>query len=54
MYTSTDTKNAKRELRYTVVPDPIDADPDDDFGFNETFETYGDAKTYSPTQQRDI
>jgi hypothetical protein len=54
LYTSTDTTTAKREMRYTLVPDPIDAGPDDDFGFNETFETYGDAKTYSPTQQRDI
>ena len=54
MYTSTDTITAKREMRYTLVPDPIDAGPDDDFGFNETWEEYGDAKTYSPTQQRDI
>ena len=54
LYTSTDTTTAKREMRYTLVPDPIDAGPDDDFGFNETWDTYGDAKTYSPTQQRDI
>ena len=53
-YTGTDTATARREMRYTLVPDPIDAGPDDDFGFNETWETYGDAKTYSPTQQRDI
>ncbi len=53
-YTSTDTATAKREMRYTLTPDPIDAGPDDDFGFNETWETFGDAKTYSPTQQRDI
>ena len=54
MYTSTDTKNAKREMRYTVVPDPIDAGPDDDFGFNETWEIFDNVKTYSPTQQKDI
>jgi len=54
MYTSSDITTAKREMRYTLVPDPIDAGPDDDFGFNETWEAYGDAKTYSPTQQRDI
>ena len=54
MYTSTDTTTAKREMRYTLVPDPIDAGPDDDFGFNETWEMHDDAKTYSPTQQRDI
>lgn len=54
MYASSDTTTAKREMRYTVTPDPIDAEPDSDFGFNETWETYGDSKTYSPTQQRDI
>ncbi len=36
--TNTDTQNAKREVRYTVTPDPIDAGPDDDFGFNEGIE----------------
>ena len=54
MYTSTDTVNAKREMRYTVVPDPIDAAPGDDFGFNENWEFFNDSKSYSPTQQIDI
>ena len=54
MYTSTDTVNAKREMRYTVVPDPIDAAPGDDFGFNENWEFFNDSKDYSPTQQIDI
>lgn len=54
MYSGSDTTTAKREVRYTVVPDPIDADPDDDFGFNETWSFFNDAKTYSPTQQVDI
>jgi hypothetical protein len=53
-YTETDTTTAKREMRYTVVPNPIDAQPDDDFGFNETWEYLGDSKSYSPTQQTDI
>ena len=53
-YTGTDTVNAKREMRYTVVPDPIDAVPGDDFGFNENWEFFNDSKTYSPTQQMDI
>ena len=53
-YTETDTTTAKREMRYTVVPDPIDAQPDDDFGFNENWEYLGDSKSYSPTQQTDI
>jgi hypothetical protein len=54
MYTSTDTVNAKREMRYIAEPDPIDAGPDDDFGFNENWEFFNDSKTYSPTQQMDI
>ena len=54
MYTSTDTVNAKREMRYTVVPDPIDSAPDDDFGFNENWEYFNDSKSYSPTQHIDI
>ena len=53
-YNSTDVATAKREMRYTVTPDPIDAGPDDDFGFSESWETFGDSKSYSPTQQRDI
>ena len=53
-YASTDVNLAKREMRYTVVPDPIDAQPGDDFGFDETWEQFSDSKTYSPTQQTDI
>ena len=53
-YTSTDVASAKREMRYTVEPDPIDAEPDDDFGFNDNWDFFQDAKTYSPTQQIDI
>jgi hypothetical protein len=51
---STDLTTAKREMRYTVVPDPINVDPDDDFGFTETWETFTDSKVYSPTKQVDI
>jgi len=54
MYSDTDIVNAKREVRYTVVPDPIDAEPGDDFGFDESWELLGDSRTYSPTQQTDI
>jgi hypothetical protein len=54
MYADTDTTTAKREMRYTVTPDPIDAAPDDEFGFNENWEFLNDSKTYSPTQQTDI
>jgi hypothetical protein len=54
MYTNTDQTIAKREQRYTAVPDPIDADPSDDFGFSETFEFFTDSRNYSPTKQEDI
>jgi hypothetical protein len=54
LYTGTDTSIAKREMRYTVTPDPIDASPDDDFGFNENWEILDDSRTYSPTQGTDI
>jgi len=53
-YSSSDATTAKREMRYTVTPDPIDAQPEDDFGFNESVEMFFDSKEYSPTQQKDI
>lgn len=54
LYADTNTQTAKREMRYTVVPDPIDAEPGDDFGFTELWEDFTDSKQYSPTQQTDI
>ena len=54
MYTNTDTKTATREVRYTAVRDPIDAEPGDDFGFTEEWLDFSDSKTYSPTRQEDI
>ena len=53
-HTSTDIVSAKREMRYTVQPDPINADPDDDFGFDGSWEYFDDSKTYSSSQQTDI
>ena len=50
----TNTTTAKREMRYTVTPDPTTAGPDDDFGFNETTSFFSDGKKYSPTQQKDV
>jgi hypothetical protein len=49
-----DTQTAKRSVRYTVTPDPIDAEPNDDFGFSESIDFFTDSKEYSPTQQTDI
>ena len=54
LYAGTDTATAKREMRYTLTPDPIDANADDNFGFNEEWNFFDDSKTYSPTQQKDI
>jgi hypothetical protein len=54
VYADTNRTTAKREMRYTVEPDPIDAGPDDDFGFSENWEFFNDSKTWSPTQQKDI
>ena len=54
LYTSTDTKPAKREMRYTATPVPADAGPSDDFGFSESCTDFSDSKTYSPTQGKDI
>lgn len=53
-YSGTDVQNARREMRYTVQPDPIDAGPDDNFGFDESLEMFFDGRDYSPTQQIDI
>tara|TARA_B100000427_G_C15453586_1_gene570684 strand:- start:243 stop:1040 length:798 start_codon:yes stop_codon:yes gene_type:complete len=54
LYADTNTKTAKREMRYTVTPDPVDALPGDDFGFSEDWKDLGDSKDYSPTRQEDI
>jgi len=54
MYSNTDIQTAKREVRYTVTPDPIDAEPTDDFGFSENWEFFDDSKEYSPSRQIDI
>tara|TARA_B100000965_G_C19376184_1_gene662566 strand:+ start:11 stop:823 length:813 start_codon:yes stop_codon:yes gene_type:complete len=53
-YTETDTRAAKREMRYTVTPDPADAGPEDDFGFSENTTMFSDSKIYSPTRREDV
>ena len=53
-YANTDTQAAKREMRYTVTPDPITAGPEDDFGFSETTTMFSDSKKYSPTRREDV
>ena len=41
-------------MRYTAVPDPIDAGPADDFGFTDSWQDFSDGKDYSPTRKEDI
>jgi len=53
-HSSSDLSSAKREMRYTVTPDPLNAGPDDDFGFDGGWESFDDSKEYSPTQKVDI
>ena len=68
-YSDTNTRTAKREQRYTVVPKPkqdynddgvIDTDdtpfiePGDDFGFTETSTFFGDGKEFAPNRGVDI
>ena len=53
-HTDTNVKTSKRAMRYTVTPDPVNAGPDDDFGFSETSTVFSDAKSYSPTRGKDI
>ena len=42
-YTDLPDKSPKREQRYKVSVDPITADADDNFGFNETTSFFQDA-----------
>ena len=52
-YTDMPVKAPKREQRYSVTPDPLSADADDDFGFNETTSFFEDAKNYDETTGTD-
>ncbi|WLW36927.1 tail sheath stabilizer and completion protein [Synechococcus phage S-8S29] len=53
MYTRIDTTSAPREVRYTIQPDPITADADDDFGFGIVDEDFSDNKKRNPTSGQD-
>jgi hypothetical protein len=52
-YATSVDRQAPRELRYTVEPDPLNADPTDDFGFSEFSSHYVDAKDYNPVTGQD-
>ena len=49
MYTDVNTTSAPREVRYTIQPDPLTADADDDFGFSETSSFFQDAEEAGTT-----
>jgi T4-like virus Myoviridae tail sheath stabiliser len=53
-FTDTDIATAKREMRYTVTPNPSTANPGDNYSYTEETDIFSDAKTYSPTQHLDI
>ena len=48
IYADTNTTSAPREVRYTIQPDPITADADDDFGFGIVEEDFTDNKKRNP------
>jgi hypothetical protein len=52
-YASMDTVNAPRVQRYTVQPDPINADADDNFGFDEVFSEFTDLQKWNPETGED-
>jgi len=68
-YSDTNTRTAKREQRYTVVPkakkdynddgvidtqDEPFIEPGDDFGFTETSSFFGDGKEFAPARNQDL
>tara|TARA_A200000159_G_scaffold142885_1_gene146699 strand:- start:2838 stop:3623 length:786 start_codon:yes stop_codon:yes gene_type:complete len=53
MYTSTNTTSAPREVRYTIQPNPLSADADDDFGFGIVDQDFQDNKKRNPVSGAD-
>ena len=52
-YTDLPDKLPSREQRYTVTPNPVSADADDDFGFSEASSFFQDAKNFDETSGTD-
>ena len=53
MYTDVNTTSAPREVRYTIQPNPISADAEDDFGFGIVDSDFTDNKKRNPTSGAD-
>ena len=52
--TTTGVQDASIKSRYTVVPAPLSATADTDYGFSETFEFFDEGKHNDPTTGTDI
>ena len=52
--TTTGVQDASIKSRYTVVPTPLSATADTDYGFSETFEFFEEGKWNDPTTGTDI
>ena len=52
--TTTGVQDASIKSRYTVVPAPLSATADTDYGFSETFEFFDEGKWNDPTTGTDI
>ena len=53
MYAEVNTSTAPRQVRYTIQPDPITADADDDFGFGIVDEDFTDNQKRNPISGND-
>ena len=53
-YTDLPAVTPTREQRYSVAPNPVSADADDDFGFSETSSFFQDAKNFDTTSGTDV
>ena len=53
-YTDLPAVTPTREQRYSVTPNPVSADADDDFGFSETSSFFQDAKNFDVTTGTDV
>ena len=53
MYTEVNTSTAPRQVRYTIQPDPLTADADDDFGFGIVDEDFTDNQKRNPISGND-
>ena len=53
-YTDLPAVTPTREQSYSVTPNPVSADADDDFGFSETSSFFQDAKNFDTTSGSDV